>query len=221
MAPPALMDIPDDRLAALQGLLRQAAQARLSGGPREPDLELISLAWSDESDRQTAAQALADPYLAVGLLVQTLINGFRGNPLHRRPLDDDPDRLADDLAAIFRLHLRLRAELPGRVDWPEDGVSGLGIVGDGGWCDLCGRCCCHMGTVPHPPPGVDYPAWWYHALAGETIDCQPLCPFLFQARDAEVYLCSIHPIKPQACRNFDRADCERGRGFREGGVGGD
>lgn len=158
-----------------------------------------------------AARALADPYLALTMLWRTLGRGFRGNPLHQRPRDRESPELARDLMAFLELHLRVREALPGLVAWPAGGQSAEGLQGDGGWCDLCGQCCCHCGTVPTPPAGVDYPPFFHHALAGEPLWPQPFCPFLFQALGAPRFFCGLHPVKPLACRRFDRDDCQRGR----------
>ena len=186
------------------GLLPSLEQARQAAG----------LVWADPSQREAAARALADPYLALTMLWRVLALGFRGNPLHPRTRDRDDRHLAGDLLAFLKLHLRLRGDLADRVDWPEEGLAAGDLRGDGGWCDLCGECCCHAGTVPTPPPEVDYPAYWYHALAGESLLPQPFCPFLFQARNLPVFFCGLHPIKPLACRRFDRTDCARGRPHR-------
>ncbi len=193
-------------------LLRQAAALRRAGSLTETALRpLVETVWPELEAAEAALRALTDPYLAAAMLWRTLGLGFRGNPNHLRPLDDHGPRLAADLLAALRLHNRLRRDLPRFVAWPEAGLSSGELVGDGGWCELCGQCCCHMGTVPTPPPGVDYPAYWYHVLAGEAIPAQPYCPFLFQTRDAEAFFCAIHPLKPIACSRFGRADCQRGR----------
>ncbi len=215
----------DETLSLCRALLRLVGEARAAGRlpGREEVLPLARSLWPQAADQ--AAAALVDPFLAATMLWRTLGQGFRGNPLHLRPLDDDGPRLARDLLALLELHLRIRRGLAGLVEWPAGGQPAGGLVGDGGWCDLCGQCCCHCGTVPTPPPGVDYPAWFHHALAGELVHPQPFCPFLFQTLERPLFFCGLHPIKPVACRRFDRADCERGRpgrGFRQppeqGGV---
>jgi hypothetical protein len=61
---------------------------------------------------------------------------------------------------------------------------------------------------------VDYPAFFHHALAGETLFPQPFCPFLFQALDRPLFFCGLHPIKPLACQRFDQKDCQLGRAGR-------
>lgn len=198
-------------------LLRQAGETRASGSLPSPEalLPLAKALWPDQAEQ--AAQALADPYLAATMLWRTLGQGFRGNPNHLRPRDQDGPRLSRDLLTLLDLHLRIRRDLTGLVAWPASGQPVGELVGDGGWCDLCGQCCCHCGTVPTAPPGVSYPAWFYHALAGETAHPQPYCPFLFQALGKPLFFCALHPIKPIACSRFDRADCGRGqpgRGYR-------
>jgi hypothetical protein len=199
-----------DTLNLCLDLLSRASQVRAAGRlPGQNELLVPAKAlWPDSGEE--AAQALSDPYLAVTMLWRTLGRGFRGNPNHLRPLDNNGPRLASDLLDLLKLHLRIRAALPGLVDWPEGGLSASELVGDGGWCDLCGQCCCHCGTVPTPPPGVSYPPWFYHALAGEVLHPQPYCPFLFQALEEPAFFCSLHPIKPIACSRFDRQDCDRG-----------
>ena len=191
-------------------LLSRAGETRASGRLPDPEsvLPQAGALWPDHVDQ--AVQALIDPYLAATMLWRTLGQGFRGNPNHLRPRDDDGPRLSRDLLAILQLHLRIRCDLAGLVDWPVGGQPAGELVGDGGWCDLCGQCCCHCGTVPTAKPGIDYPAWFYHAIAGEALHPQPYCPFLFQALEEPLFFCALHPIKPIACSRFDRADCERG-----------
>jgi hypothetical protein len=201
----------DETLHICLELISRAGASRAAGSlPSRADLTPLAQAlWPDQGE--AALQALCDPYLAATMLWRTLAEGFRGNPNHLRPLDCDGPRLARDLLALLNLHQRIRFALPGLVDWPEGGQPAHELVGDGGWCDLCGQCCCHCGTVPTAPPGVSYPAWFYHALAGETVHPQPYCPFLFQALEEPLFFCGLHPIKPLACIRFDRADCARGR----------
>lgn len=199
--------------AACQALLAQLGRERALGGSIEPQRArpLAALVWSQPQEVEQAVAALCEPYLALTMLWLTLGLGLRGNPHHPRPRQEQGAPLTRDLLAFLRLHLRLRADLPALVDWPPDGLPHQELHGDGGWCDLCGRCCCHGGTVPTPPPGVDYPAYWYHALAGATLLPQPFCPFLFQARGLPMFFCGLHPIKPLACRDFDQNHCRRGR----------
>jgi hypothetical protein len=144
------------------------------------------------------------------MLWRTLGQGMRGNIHHLRPRDRHGARLAQDLLACLRLHTRLWEDLPARVDWPAAGLKAASLVGDGGWCDLCGQCCCHCGVVPAPPAGVDYPAHWYHVLAGEAVTPQPYCAFLCQALGRPLFFCGLHPVKPRPCRDFDRVACQRG-----------
>jgi hypothetical protein len=214
--------VPDDALlAACLNLLTNLGQRRARGGP--PSLEearaLAAAVWPGPAGHEAAAQALSHPYLASTMLWRTLGQGMRGNPHHLRSRDADGGRLAGDLLALLRLHTRLWEDLPARVQWPAGGVAADTLVGDGGWCDLCGQCCCHCGVVPAPPAGVDYPAHWYHILAGEAVAPQPFCAFLFQALGQPLFFCGLHPIKPRPCSDFGRADCERGlptRGLARG-----
>lgn len=206
-----------ETLNLCQDLLRRAGEARASGvlPNREDILPQVEALWPEQAEQ--AVRALCDPYLAATMLWRTLGQGFRGNPNHLRSRDHDGPRLSRDFLALLILHLRIRNALNGLVDWPADGQPAGELVGDGGWCDMCGQCCCHCGTVPTAKPGVNYPPWFYHALAGETVQPQPFCPFLFQAVEEPLFFCALHPIKPIACSRFDRADCERGlpgRGYR-------
>lgn len=205
--------------ALLSELAELRAAGRLPGAAQ-------ARAWCaalglEPGDNEAVAQALMDPYLPAGMLHQVLVQGFRGNPLHPRPRDADDQRLASDLTAYLRLFPRLRRDQDARPELglPPGGLASTDLVGDGGWCDLCGQCCAHGGTAPNSPPGVDYPPYWYYALAGETLYPQPFCPFLVQTVDIPSFFCAIHPIKPLACSRFDRADCDRGRphrGIRKG-----
>lgn len=210
------MSNPDKIISPCLTLLQAVAGLRAAGRPVtvEHALSLLAPVWPFPDARLDAARALSDPFLAVTMLWRTLGKGFRGNPLHPRPLDTTGPRLAADLLAFLRLHLRIRADLPALVALPESGVTADSLKGDGGWCDLCGECCCHAGTVPTPPQRVNYPPYFHHALAGETLFPQPYCPFLFQALGLPFFFCGLHPIKPVACRRFDEKDCERGRGGR-------
>lgn len=197
-------------------LLNLLADLREQGQPVDQPsaLALAAEVWADADERSDVAQALSDPSAPLGMLRQVMVRGFRGNPLHPRKRDADDKQTARDLLAYCRLFLRIRSDLGELVERPPDGVAGASLHGADGWCDLCGQCCVHGGTVPTPPKGTQYPAYWYHALAGESLYPQAFCPFLYQARDAPLYFCSIHAIKPIACRVFDLKDCERGRPHR-------
>ena len=207
---------PDKIISPCLSLLQKLAGLRADGRTvsTEKVLSLLGPVWPFPEARLAAARALSDPFLAVTMLWRTLGQGFRGNPLHPRPRDTGGPRLAAALLAILRLHLKIRTDLPALVAWPETGVAADSLAGDGGWCDLCGQCCCHAGTVPTPPAGVDYPPYFHHALAGETAYPQPYCPFLFQTNDRTLFFCGLHPLKPLACRRFAETDCRKGRGGR-------
>ncbi|KIX15212.1 hypothetical protein [Dethiosulfatarculus sandiegensis] len=166
--------------------------------------------WPETFEAELVLEGIQAPHLAWTMLFRTLVRGLRGNPLHPRPLDQDSPELAETVLTFVKLHLRIQKHLPDLVLWPEQGLDADQLIGDGGWCDLCGQCCCHAGTVPHPPQGIDYPPFFYHALAGETLYPQPFCPFLFQAMGQPAFFCGIHPVKPIACSRFDKTDCERG-----------
>jgi Fe-S-cluster containining protein len=62
---------------------------------------------------------------------------------------------------------------------------------------------------PNPPPKIRYPDHWYSFLAGEAVENQQLCPFLFQYFGEPLYFCAIHHIKPLACRRFGRENCRK------------
>lgn len=208
----------DPLLNHCRGLLTVLGGLRAAGGPppEETARPLVEAVWPAGQERRDALAALASPFLALTMLERTLVRGFRGNPGHLRPTDDDGPRLAADLLSILRLHLRMNAALPALVPWPRQGVPAGELTGDGGWCDLCGMCCCHCGTVPTPPAGAKYPPWFHHAIAGESLWPQPFCPFLFQAIGQPLFFCGLHPIKPLSCSRFDQKDCQRGlpgRGF--------
>lgn len=211
-----LLNQTDRRLEATRELLTSLGRARALGLP--PDLKpvrkILASVWPDSELRQRAAAALADPYLAHTMLWRTFVLGWRGNPNHLRPLDQDGQRLSTDLLTFLGQHTRLRAGLTGLVDWPRRGLPAEVLLTDADWCDLCGECCCHCGTVPTPPLGVDYPAFFYHLAAGEGLTPQPYCPFLFQSLGRPLFFCGLHPIKPLACRAFDQRDCARGRPHR-------
>ncbi|MCB2188176.1 MAG: hypothetical protein KQJ78_17290 [Deltaproteobacteria bacterium] len=211
--------LPGDELLALaREFLAAVGPARAAGAPLEPSAFAAWPArlWPGDPAAQVAAQdaaraGLADPYLPWTRLWEVLALGHRGNPLHPRPRDTQGPRLVRDLAAYLTLFRRLRADLTGPLALPARGLAFGELAPDeGGWCDFCGRCCCHAGTVPTPPPGVRYPGWWYAALAGETLFPQPFCPFLLQTRDRPAYFCAIHPVKPVACRSFGPRLCATG-----------
>lgn len=211
----AARDRSDPLLEEVLGFLEDLSAARRADRlPARREVADAARQLWPEADAATAARALSHPLAPVTMLWRVLGRGIRGNPLHPRPRDRDGRVLARDLLAWCRLFNRITNDLPGRVDWPAEGVPASSLEGDGGWCDLCGMCCAHAGTVPHVPPGVDYPPYWYHALAGETLWPQPFCPFLMQTTGGTLFFCGLHPIKPLACRRFDRDDCRRGRPVR-------
>ena len=166
------------------------------------------------SDRSTLRQALLDPYIPLGMLTRTMfadVVGMRFYINKRRP-DLEPV-LAAELLGWVRAFLRIRLDIQTRFD-PET-ITCIPVDGtrhplpSGQWCTLCGICCQIGGVPPNPPPGIRYPDHWYDFLAGNAVENQQLCPFLFQYFGEPVFFCAIHHIKPIACRKFDLNDCQK------------
>lgn len=119
--------------------------------------------------------------------------------------------LVRDLVQFAEAFLGIRADLTTifrTLPFPSLPWDGHGQGPPSGqWCRMCGTCC-QIGGVPAvAPEGVTYPPHWRELLEGTRLANQQLCPFLFQSPGTALHFCSIHPIKPIACRAFDAEDC--------------
>lgn len=156
--------------------------------------------------------ALLDPYFPLGMLERTLFAHVTGMRFYLNK--DRPDlqpllvrdlvefagaflQIRKDLAVLCRRMPLLSPPLDGRThEQPSEQ-----------WCRMCGTCC-QIGGVPAvAPQGMSYPPHWRELLEGTRLTNQQLCPFLFQSPGSAHHFCSIHPIKPIACRAFDAEDC--------------
>lgn len=172
------------------------------------------LSWPDAAAYAPILKAaLTDPYFPLGMLGKTLfahVTGMRFyidkdrpdlQPLLVRDLVEFAQaflQIRKDLATLYRGMPLLSISLDGRI--PHEPPSDQ-------WCRMCGTCC-QIGGVPAvAPKGVTYPPHWRELLEGTRLANQQLCPFLFQSPGSAHHFCSIHPIKPIACRAFDAEDC--------------
>ena len=160
--------------------------------------------------------ALMDPYFPVGMLERTLfahVTGMRFyidkdrpeiQPLLVRDLVEFAEAfrlIRQDLDVLCRRHPAFGFFMECRGPEPPSDQ----------WCRMCGTCC-QIGAVPAvAPSGVTYPPHWHDLLEGTRLVNQQLCPFLFRSPGTGYYFCSIHPIKPVACRAFDAEDCRARR----------
>ena len=177
-------------------------------------LQQLLVRYDSNSDRSVLHQAMLDPYLPLGMLTRTIfadVVGMRFYINKRRP-DLEP-AIAAELLGWARAFLRIRFDIQTHFD-PET-ITCIPVDGtkhplpSGQWCTLCGVCCQIGGVPPNPPPGIQYPDHWYVYLSGKAVDNQQLCPFLFQYFGEPFFFCSIHNIKPVACRTFDQKDCKK------------
>jgi len=159
-------------------------------------------------------QALVDPYFPLGMLLQTLFSDVVGMRFYINKQRPDLERvLASELVEWAAAFARIRNDIQTLFD-PET-ITCIPVNGirkrlpSGQWCTLCGVCCQIGGVPPEPPADILYPQHWYGFLAGETVENQQLCPFLFQYFGEPRFFCGIHHIKPIACRQFDRTDCRQ------------
>jgi Fe-S-cluster containining protein len=109
---------------------------------------------------------------------------------------------------------------------PETGCEGLEIETqmDSFECRQCGCCCRSLDyhhevvaedvemwrslgrndilrwveTVPRKDETVGYRVW----VVPETRELAPICPFLKKDPASNCWGCTIHPVKPQICRNY-------------------
>lgn len=170
--------------------------------------------YHTESEVSILQQALLDPYFPLGMLKRTLfadVVGMRFYINKHRP-DLEPV-LAVELVEWAAAFLRIRLDIQSFFDpktitcIPVDGRRHH-LPADQ-WCTLCGVCCQIGGVPPDPPQDVRYPDHWYTFLAGEKVENQQLCPFLFQYFGKQRFFCAIHNVKPIACRQFDQEECHQ------------
>ena len=174
-----------------------------------------------EADVSILLEALPDPYFSLGMLEQTIFADVVGMRffINKRRWDLEPS-LGQEILEWAKAFLRIRHDIQTLFDFktvtciPVDETRHR--LPSAQWCTLCGVCCQIGGVPPDPPAGVVYPDHWLGFLAGETVENQQLCPFLFQYFGEPRFFCAIHNIKPISCRRFDRKDCRRrleDRGF--------
>jgi hypothetical protein len=175
-------------------------------------LERLLARCQPKSEIAILQQALLDPYCPLGMLEQTIfadVTGMRFFINKRRPHMEA--LLAGELVAWTTAFLRIRHDI--KIFFDPATVTCIPVDGTrhslpyDQWCILCGVCCQIGGIPPKPPPRVRYPEHWYPFLAGEAVENQQLCPFLFQYFGEPRFFCAVHHIKPLACRQFDEKDC--------------
>ncbi len=165
-----------------------------------------------KTDIYILLRALPDPYFPLGMLEQTIFSDVVGMRffINKKRWDLEPI-LRQELVEWAGIFLRIRHDIQTLFDpntitcIPVDGTRHS--LPSAQWCSLCGICC-QIGGVPvNPPTDVVYPDHWRGYLAGETLENQQLCPFLFQYFGEPRFFCAIHHIKPISCRLFNRNDC--------------
>ena len=196
-------------------------QQNLLGRPDPPRqsaashyLKRLLARFQRKTDVLILAAALPDPYFPLGMLEQTLFADVVGMRffINKRRWDLEPG-LGRELVAWAKAFLKIRSDIQRLFD--PNVITCIPLdetrhpLPSGQWCTLCGVCCQIGGVPPDPPAGVVYPAHWPGLLAGETLENQQLCPFLFQYFGEPYFFCAIHNIKPVSCRGFDRKDCGR------------
>lgn len=195
-----------------QERLRQASSATATAEP-DPLGKLLTHPLI-RNDAPWLRPVLVDPYFPSGMVAATIfsdVTGMRFFINKSRPeLEPILARELIEWAAAFA---RIRRDIESLFD--PAGITCIPLDGtrhplpDGQWCNLCGICCRIGGVPPEPPAGIRLPDPWPALLAGERLGNQQVCPFLFQYFGESRYFCSIHQVKPMACRAFDAADCQR------------
>lgn len=176
--------------------------------------------YHTQSEVSIVQLALLDPYSPLEMLKRTIFSDVVGMRFYinkHRP-DLEP-ALAVELVEWAAAFLRIRLDIqsffnPKTITCiPVDGKRHH--LPSDQWCTLCGVCCQIGGVPPDPPQNVRYPDHWYTFLTGEKVENQQLCPFLFQYFGKHRFFCSIHNIKPIACRQFDQEECQKRLGERD------
>ena len=198
----------------------RARQKQLRGTGRVEQDSVNSIAkqllsrYPDESEASQVRRALLDPYFPLGMLERTLfadVDGMRFFINKSRP-DLEPV-LIDALREWSEIFLRIRSDIETCYDpatitcIPLDGMRHR--LPTEQWCTLCGLCCQIGGVPPMPLPGVLYPDHWSPCLAGDAMENQQLCPFLYQYFGEPLFFCAIHNIKPVGCQHFGKEACLR------------
>jgi len=196
---------------------RQVRLGLLVSTPEPGELESLDLLLGHPllaAASDPLGRALLDPYFPAPMLAQTIfadVTGMRFFINKNRP-DLEPV-LARELIEWCAAFARIREDLAAHFD--PAAVTCIPLDGrrhplpEAQWCSLCGLCCRIGGVPPEPPAGTRHPDHWAAILSGSELSNQQLCPFLFQYFGEPRYFCSIHQIKPIACRTFDRHDCQR------------
>lgn len=182
--------------------------------PAKDLLKRLLSRYDHKSDLAALREALLEPYFPLGMIARTIfsdVTGMRFFINKRRP-DLEPS-LAVELSHFVQMFLQIKRDIetffnPETITCiPLDGKKHRLPISQ--WCRMCGTCCQIGGIPPDPPPGIYYPDHWHGYLSGLSADNQQLCPFLFQYFGEPTYFCSIHHIKPTACRTFDHQDCQK------------
>ncbi len=177
-------------------------------------LEHLLSRYCLKKDVSALRQALLDPYFPLGMMLRTTfadVVGMRFFINKNRP-DLEP-KLTEELLQWATVFLRIRRDIQTLLN-PET-ITCIPLddrrhpLPSGQWCTLCGVCCQIGGVPPNPADNVQYPEHWFPFLAGEAIENQQLCPFLFQYFGTSRFFCAIHNIKPLTCRQFEQKDCCR------------
>ncbi len=164
--------------------------------------------------RAVLQRAFTDPYFPLDMVSATLFADVTGMRfyINKRRRELEP-RLAAELRHWASAFVAIRGDIdalfdPARITCiPLDGIPHH--LPDGQWCTLCGICCRIGGVPATSPAGVHYPPDWNQLLTGDRTENQQVCPFLFQYFGRQLYFCSIHTIKPLACRSFGVDDCRQ------------
>jgi hypothetical protein len=195
----------------------QTERLTMAGEPRQHAaddlLQQLLGRFPLKSDLVTLQQALLDPYFPLGMLERTIFSDVVGMRffINKRRADLEP-LLAAELVEWAAAFVKIRHDIQKYFD-PET-ITCIPIDGlrhrlpSNQWCTLCGVCCQIGGVPPDPPPDIRYPDHWRKFLSGEAVENQQLCPFLFQYLGEPRFFCAIHHVKPVACRQFDREDCQ-------------
>lgn len=209
---------------------RQASVALRKGSAVPPQRDRIPLLRDlldcfSPGDRSFVSRALTDPYFPVTMTARTHLR----LDCSRFP-SASPEKLEkvkmNRVAGLSRMFLRLRSDIAAMETHGR--VSSMRLTGRmdqslpwGQWCTFCGECCRINGVNPAPPPGIVYPGHWLDYISGDTPIPSEFCVFQFEYFGLDRYFCSIHAVKPLACRKYEREHCLSAHPGKADAGGGD
>ncbi len=76
------------------------------------------------------------------------------------------------------------------------------------YCNKCGLCCEVASGMPDFPAPEALPGRWREVFANGLGRGHRFCPFLWEDNSSGGGLCSIYPLRSNACRLFESEECD-------------